>query len=89
MPPYRSLIVSLTLVFINCCSFAFQLQPGDLLFSQEACGDFCTAIDLTTEGVDHARITHVALVLDNPNNSPNSVIAAQKLQTSLMSGWVV
>ena len=45
--------------------YAFTLEPGDLLFSEAPCGDFCDAIKLSTPTAPGIRINHVAIALND------------------------
>tara|TARA_B100001093_G_scaffold131712_2_gene124249 strand:+ start:6826 stop:7482 length:657 start_codon:yes stop_codon:yes gene_type:complete len=40
---------------------AFTLKSGDLLFSEEPCGDFCDAIEQSTDTLANVHINHVAI----------------------------
>lgn len=41
----------------------FQLQLGDLLFQDLACGELCDGINSTTYGYQHTTVSHVAMVI--------------------------
>ena len=45
--------------------FAFTLKPGDLLFSEELCGEFCDAIDQATQTRPGIRITHIGMAVND------------------------
>ena len=45
--------------------YAFTLEPGDLLFSEEPCGDFCDAIEQSTQTLPGIHINHVAIALND------------------------
>ena len=42
---------------------SFKLQNGDLLFQDLDCGLFCDAIEEVTNGINGAKLSHVAIVL--------------------------
>jgi uncharacterized protein YycO len=42
----------------------FQLQKGDILFSDIPCGEFCDAIDGVTQRKDTRHMNHVGMVID-------------------------
>lgn len=39
-----------------------DIKPGDLLFQDADCGDFCLAITKVTSGIDGARFSHMGIV---------------------------
>ena len=43
------------------------LHPGDLLFQEGDCGDFCTAIRAVTEGIYGRDFSHVGVVYAGPD----------------------
>lgn len=42
-----------------------RLQPGDLLAQDLDCGPMCDAIESVTQGVDGARLSHIAMVTES------------------------
>ena len=46
---------------------SFHLKEGDLLFQDSDCGPFCEAIEKVTIGVNHAKFSHIGLVVKNQN----------------------
>lgn len=72
--------MNLNLIFITVVMFSLfksifgftqdqtydYLQPGDLLFQEGDCGDFCTAIRAVTEGVYGRDFSHVGIVYSGP-----------------------
>ncbi len=46
----------------------FDLQEGDLLFTDEDCGPFCDAIEKVTHGIDGAKFSHVGMIIKNRRN---------------------
>ena len=62
-------IYFVTLILILCAYaqalYAFTLEPGDLLFSEEPCGDFCDAIEQSTQTLPGIHINHVAIALND------------------------
>ena len=63
----QHVVIILMLVLCACAHAqdAFTLRPGDLLFSQELCGRFCNAIELSTPTTSDVRINHVAVALND------------------------
>jgi hypothetical protein len=47
----------------------FVLQPGDLLFQDLDCGPLCDAIESVTQGYQHFRLSHVAIVAEFKGDS--------------------
>lgn len=47
---------------------SFELQEGDLLFTDEDCGPFCDAIEKVTHGIDGAKFSHVGMIIKNRRN---------------------
>ncbi|MGK7397686.1 MAG: YiiX/YebB-like N1pC/P60 family cysteine hydrolase [Candidatus Cyclobacteriaceae bacterium M3_2C_046] len=62
---YVALILIIMSGFMQCTPSSnqdFELQPGDLLFQDGDCGDFCQAIRAVTQGVDGHDFSHVGIV---------------------------
>ena len=57
-------------------SLALTLQEGDLLFIQEDCGDYCTAIEQSTQDYSTENITHVGMLIKDKQNHLDKVIEA-------------
>ncbi len=61
-----------TLIILVFCSLAvsgqktwehkIDIKPGDILFQDADCGDFCLAITKVTSGFEGARLSHVGIV---------------------------
>ena len=52
------------LLVISLPLYAFQLQPGDLLFQDIECGHLCNAIFTVTHRYNSTDISHVAMVVE-------------------------
>jgi Permuted papain-like amidase enzyme, YaeF/YiiX, C92 family len=55
-----------------------HLQVGDLVFQDLDCGEICDAIELVTQGLDGAKLSHVAIVsqAQGPSTPKTMVIEA-------------
>lgn len=68
-------------IAIVCVSFFIifsahaDLQKGDLLFQDLACGELCDAIADTTQGFDGKAISHVGMVVDTTGREPRVIEA--------------
>ncbi|MGJ5642010.1 YiiX/YebB-like N1pC/P60 family cysteine hydrolase [Formosa sp. S-31] len=45
----------------------FTLKEGDLLFQDSDCGPFCDAIEAVTQSINNYNLSHVGLVMQDPN----------------------
>ncbi len=63
----------------------FVLKPGDLLFQDIDCGEFCDAIEKVTFGVGNANFSHIGLVATDKNGKLMVLEAVSKgvTETSL------
>ncbi len=53
------------LLFASCTlPGRFEFEVGDILFQDIDCGPLCDAIEQVTQGIDGAKFSHVAIIID-------------------------
>ena len=54
------------ILFVSCSlTKDYEFKEGDILFQDIDCGPLCDAIEQVTQGIDGAKFSHVAMVIDS------------------------